>query len=114
MSRASTCPRSSSGPVPATTDLELRAVVQDKLEIEWSLEQMAAYLRLEFPNRPGWHLCHETIYQALYRGSRGGLNRQLTERLRTRRPLRKHRRDRTSVAPIRRAHTSASSTDRRS
>jgi IS30 family transposase len=73
-------------------DLELREVVQSKLEQEWSPEQIAAHLRSEFPDRPGWHLCHETIYQALYRGARGGLNRRLTKRLRTGRPLRKRRR----------------------
>ena len=73
-------------------DSELRAVVQAKLEQEWSPEQISAHLRVSFPDRPSWHLCHETIYQALYRGSRGGLNRRLTKRLRTRRPLRKRRR----------------------
>jgi IS30 family transposase len=73
-------------------DLELREVVQSKLEQEWSPEQIAAHLRSEFPDRPAWHLCHETIYQALYRGARGGLNRRLTKRLRTGRPLRKRRR----------------------
>jgi len=62
------------------------------LEIEWSPEQIAAHLRITFPDRPSWHLCHETIYQALYRGARGGLNLRLTKRLRTGRPLRKHRR----------------------
>jgi hypothetical protein len=40
----------------------------------------------------GLHVCHETIYQALYHGGKGGLNRQLTRRLRTGRPLRKRRR----------------------
>jgi len=40
----------------------LRAVVQEKLEIEWSPEQIAAHLRLAFPDKQGWHLCHETIY----------------------------------------------------
>ena len=74
------------------TDLGLRAVVLEELEIEWSPEQIAAHLRMTFPDRPRWHLCHETIYQALYRGARGGLNRRLTKRLRTGRPLRKHRR----------------------
>ena len=49
-------------------DGELRAVVQDKLELEWSPEQIAAHLRRAYPDRPTWHLCHETIYQALYRG----------------------------------------------
>jgi len=73
-------------------DSGLRAVVQEKLEVEWSPEQIAAHLRMAFPDRPSWHLCHETIYQALYRGARGGLNRRLTKRLRTGRPLRKRRR----------------------
>jgi IS30 family transposase len=73
-------------------DPQLRAVVQSKLEEEWSPEQIAAHLRSAYPDQPRWHLCHETIYQALYRGSRGGLNRRLTKRLRTRRPLRKRRR----------------------
>jgi transposase, IS30 family len=73
-------------------DPELRAVVQAKLELEWSPEQIAAHLRVAHPDRPGWHLCHESIYQALYRGARGGLHRRLTKRLRTQRPLRKRRR----------------------
>jgi IS30 family transposase len=43
-------------------------------------------------DRPDRHLCHETIYQALYLGGRAGLRRQLTRRLRIGRPLRKRRR----------------------
>ena len=74
------------------TDEELRSVVQAKLELEWSPEQIAAHLREVFPDRPDRQLCHETIYQALYRGARGGLSRKLTRRLRTGRPLRKRRR----------------------
>jgi len=73
-------------------DPELRTVVQNKLELEWSPEQIAAYLRRAYPDLPSWHLCHETIFQALYRGARAGLNRRLTRRLRTGRPLRKRRR----------------------
>jgi hypothetical protein len=73
-------------------NVELRAHVQAKLEIESSPEQIAAWLRAAFPGRPGWHLCHETVYQALYLGGRGGLQRELTRRLRTSRPLRKRRR----------------------
>ena len=73
-------------------DAGLRAEVQVRLELEWSPEQIAAHLRRMFPDRPSWHLCHETIYQALYNGGKGGLSRQLTRRLRTGRPLRKRRR----------------------
>ena len=46
-------------------DPRLRAEVQAKLEWEWSPEQIANYLRTQFPDRPRWHVCHETIYQAL-------------------------------------------------
>jgi IS30 family transposase len=53
----------------------LRAEVQAKLEREWSPEQIAAHLRSAWPDRPSWHVCHETIYQALYHGGKGGLSR---------------------------------------
>lgn len=73
-------------------DPQLRAVVQEKLEQERSPEQIAAHLREAYPGTPCWHVCHETIYQALYHGGKGGLSRQLTRKLRTDRPMRKHRR----------------------
>lgn len=74
------------------TDASLREVVQEKLELEWSPEQISAWLRLTHPDRPSWLVCHETIYQGLYDASRGGLSRELTKRLRTGRPLRRRRR----------------------
>jgi IS30 family transposase len=73
-------------------DWQLRDEVQAKLELEWSPEQIAAWLRATYPDRATWHVCHETIYQALYHGGKGGLRRELTRRLRTGRPLRKRRR----------------------
>jgi IS30 family transposase len=73
-------------------DAGLREAIQAKLLLEWSPEQIAAWLRTEYPDQPAWHVCHETIYQALYHARRGGLSRQLTRKLRTGRPLRKRRR----------------------
>jgi IS30 family transposase len=70
----------------------LRAKIQEKPELEWSPGQIAAWLRLTCPGRPGWRVCHETICQALCHGGKGGLSRQLTRKLRTGRPLRKRRR----------------------
>jgi IS30 family transposase len=70
----------------------LRALVQERLDLDWSPEQVAAWLRLEHPDRAEWHVCHETIYQALYSPGKSGLSRQLTTRLRTGRPLRRRRR----------------------
>jgi IS30 family transposase len=46
-------------------DAQLRAEVAAKLELEWSPEQIAAWLRVTFPQRPLWHVCHVTIYQAI-------------------------------------------------
>jgi transposase, IS30 family len=70
-------------------DSELRAVVQATLELAWSLEQIAAWLRTAHPDRPGRWICHETIYRALYRDGHGGRSREVTCRLRTTRPLHK-------------------------
>lgn len=71
---------------------ELRALVQDKLEQQWSPQQIAAWLKREYPDRTEWQVCHETIYQAIYFGGKRGLSRELTAHLRTGRPLRKRRR----------------------
>lgn len=79
-------------PSRVAVDAELRAVIQEKLALDWSPEQISAWLRLAHPDRRSWHVCHETIYQALYNGSGAGLTRTLTKRLRTGRPLRKRRR----------------------
>jgi len=73
-------------------DEQLRRVVQSLLEQEWSPEQISAHLRHTYPEQPSWHLCPETIYQALYHGGKGGLSRTLTRKLRTGRPLRRRRR----------------------
>jgi IS30 family transposase len=89
--------RARSGLLRAEADL--RALVQAKLELEWSPEQIAGWLRTTFPDRRSWWVCHETIYQALYRGGQGGLARELTRRLRTGRPLRRRRRRSTERSP---------------
>ncbi|MFI7582332.1 IS30 family transposase [Kocuria sp. M1N1S27] len=73
-------------------DEELRRLVQGRLELDWSPQQIAVWLWTEYPQRPEWHVCHETIYQALYHGTRRGLHRRLTARLRTGRSMRRRRR----------------------
>src|SRR3954454_22034033 len=71
-------------------DHELRAVIEAKLNKRWSPEQVCRWLRRTYRRRRDWHLCWETVYDALYRGV---LNRRLTARLRTGRTFR-HRRGR--------------------
>jgi IS30 family transposase len=70
----------------------LRAEVQARLGKKWSPAQIAATLRQDFPDDPGMHVSHETIYQSLYVQGRGALRRELAACLRTGRALRKPRR----------------------
>ena len=48
------------------TNAELRQITLEMLHQRWSPQQISRQLRLRFPGNPGMHLCHETIYQALY------------------------------------------------
>lgn len=47
-------------------DAELRATVTQLLGKRWSPEQVAHELRERFADQPGWRLCTESIYQAIY------------------------------------------------
>nr|WP_203888318.1 IS30 family transposase [Planotetraspora kaengkrachanensis] len=73
---------------------ELQAYIQDHLHKRWSPEQICQSLRRSFSDRPEMHVCHETIYQALYVQGRGELRRELARAraLRTGRAMRKPRR----------------------
>jgi transposase, IS30 family len=47
--------------------------VQDRLEMEWSPEQISNSMLAQFPAKPEMQVSHETIYQALYVQGRGEL-----------------------------------------
>lgn len=49
-------------------DPDLRAAVAAKLALRWSPSQISRWLRRTWPSRTDWHVCHETIYEALYQG----------------------------------------------
>ncbi|WP_448640767.1 IS30 family transposase [Geodermatophilus sp. URMC 63] len=72
----------------------LRDWVADKLErLQWSPEQIARRLRVEFSDDESMRISHEAIYQSIYVQGRGALRRKLAVCLRTGRALRKpHRR----------------------
>jgi transposase, IS30 family len=72
-----------------TTNSPLRAVVQAKLLLRLSPEQIAIWLRREFPQQPEMWVSHETIYRSIYVQGRGALRRELAASLRTGRSLRK-------------------------
>jgi IS30 family transposase len=70
-------------------DPVLRAIVQDGLEQRHSPQQITRRLRRDHPDRPEWHVTHETIYQALYVQAKGGLRREVASWLRTGRAMRR-------------------------
>ena len=66
----------------------LRRLVARKLAQQWSPEQIAGWLKLQFPGQQALHVSHETIYRSLYIQARGVLRRELMSHLRTRRKMR--------------------------
>jgi IS30 family transposase len=79
-------------PTRLAVNARLRAWVQQKLEEDWSPEQVSRRLAVEFPDCAEMRVSHETIYQALYVQGRGVLRRELVRHLRTGRVLRRPRR----------------------
>jgi IS30 family transposase len=69
--------------------LRLRRKVSAMLRKRFSPEQIAARLKLDYPDDPEMHVSHETIYQAIYVQGRGALRAELASALRTGRALRK-------------------------
>jgi len=71
---------------------ELASVVQAKLCVKWSPEQISDHLATTFPDRAEMRVSPETIYQALYVQGRGHLRADLHQHLRTGRAVRRPRR----------------------
>jgi IS30 family transposase len=67
----------------------LAGIVTEKLQRRWSPQQIAGWLKLTYPNDPGMHVSHESIYRTLFVQSRGALRKELTSYLRTGRVIRR-------------------------
>jgi transposase, IS30 family len=59
----------------------LHAQVVALLQRRWSPQQIAAWLKREFPEQPEMRVSHETIYQAIYLQARGNLRAELTRQV---------------------------------
>jgi IS30 family transposase len=79
-------------------NLELAGVVQAKLCVKWSPEQISNHLAAVFAGRQEMQVSPETIYQALYVQGRGQLRADLHQHLRTGRAVRRPRRS-TAAGP---------------
>jgi IS30 family transposase len=78
-------------PAKLAGNARLRIEVERRLGERWSPEQIAARLRVDFPDDAEMRVSHETIYRSLYLQSRGALKRELTSYLRSGRGLRRPR-----------------------
>ena len=67
----------------------LREAAEDKLAVRWSPQQISGWLRHTYPDVEAMQVSHETIYLSLFIQARGGLKRELTQHLRTRRANRR-------------------------
>ena len=67
----------------------LRARVAEKLEADWSPEQIAGWLKRTYAEDPDMQVSHETIYLSLFVQSRGVLKQALIRHLRRRKTMRR-------------------------
>ena len=70
---------------------ELRDVVASKLMLDWSPEQIARWLKTQYPHDEGMRVSHETIYRSLFIQARGVLKKELMDYLRSKRRMRRSR-----------------------
>jgi IS30 family transposase len=69
----------------------LARLVAGKLQLQWSPEQIAGWLKQTYPDDTSCQVSHETIYRSLYIQARGALKRELLEHLRRTRGMRRSR-----------------------
>ncbi len=62
--------------------------VAAKLKLQWSPEEIAAWLRREYPDDESHQVSHETIYKTLFIQTRGALKKELLAHLRRNRVMR--------------------------
>ena len=69
----------------------LARIVEAKLTLEWSPQQIAGWLKITYPEDESYHVSHETIYRSLFVQARGALKKELIQHLRTKRSMRRSR-----------------------
>lgn len=78
-------------PKKIETNEALREYIHQHLKLQWSPEQIANRLKMEYPTQNDMQVSHETIYTYLYILPRGELRRELMKHLRQERQLRRKR-----------------------
>src|ERR1700678_2558791 len=70
---------------------KLRDIVASKLILDWSPEQISGWLKTQYPDDESLRVSHETIYRSLFIQARGVLKKELMDRLRSKRRMRRSR-----------------------
>lgn len=69
----------------------LARLVAGKLQLEWSPQQVAGWLKRAYPDDENYQVSHETIYRSLFIQARGALKKELLRHLRRTRAMRRSR-----------------------
>jgi transposase, IS30 family len=69
----------------------LQQIVAVKLKQDWAPQQIAGWLKEEYPENPELWVSHETIYRSLFVQARGALKKELIGHLRSKRRIRRSR-----------------------
>ena len=69
----------------------LARIVAKQLQLEWSPEQIAGWLKRTYPDDESYQVSHETIYRSLFIQARGALKKELLQHLRRTRAMRRSR-----------------------
>ena len=69
----------------------LARIVADKLQLQWSPEQVAGWLKRTYPDDTSRQVSPETIYRSLFIQARGALKKELVAHLRRTRVMRRSR-----------------------
>ena len=72
-------------------DRRLQRIVAVKLKQDWSPQQIAGWLKDQYPGNPEMRVSHETIYRSLFVQARGALKKELIGHLRSKRRIRRSR-----------------------
>ena len=70
---------------------QLANIVATKLQLQWSPEQIAGWLKQAYAGNEEHQVSHETIYRTLYIQARGALKKELLAHLRRTRAMRRSR-----------------------
>lgn len=69
----------------------LAHIVAKKLQLLWSPEQIAGWLKRTYPDDESYQVSHEIIYRSLFIQARGALKKELIQHLRRTRAMRRSR-----------------------